>query len=116
FLIFKAHLPPPPAGVPSPILWGNELTVQQRLANGFRDVRLTRLMAVMKFPFPPADTVEFFRKFYGPTFRAFESLPESGQAALRKDLVELQTRHNVAKTPGTTEVAAEYLEVVATKI
>ena len=70
----------------------------------------------MKFPFSPADTVEFFRKYYGPTFRAFESLSPTAQAALRKDLVDLQTRDNIAKIPGTTEVAAEYLEVVATKI
>jgi SAM-dependent methyltransferase len=115
FSVFKAHLPPPPTGVPSPMEWGNEATVQQRLQSGFTDVRLARRIAVMRYPFPPADTVEFFRKHYGPTLRAFESLSAVGQAALRRDLVELQTRHNVAKVPGETEVAAEYLEVVATK-
>src|SRR5262249_26581570 len=116
FSVFKAHLPPPPAGVPSPMEWGNEATVQKRLQAGFTDVRLTRCNAAMRYPFPPAETVEFFRKYYGPTLRAFESLPATAQAALRRDLVELQTRHNIAKTPGTTEVAAEYLEVVATRI
>jgi ubiquinone/menaquinone biosynthesis C-methylase UbiE len=115
FSVFKAHLPPPPTGVPSPMEWGNEATVQQRLQSGFTDVRLARRIAVMRYPFPPAETVEFFRKHYGPTLRAFESLSAVGQAALRRDLVELQTRHNVAKVPGETEVAAEYLEVVATK-
>jgi SAM-dependent methyltransferase len=115
FSVFKAHLPPPPTGVPSPMEWGNEATVQQRLQSGFTDVRLARRIAVMRYPFPPADTVEFFRKHDGPTLRAFESLSAVGQAALRRDLVELQTRHNVAKVPGETEVAAEYLEVVATK-
>ena len=116
FRIFKTHLPPPPVGVPSPMEWGNETTVKKRLETGFKDLRLTRCIAAMRYPFPPAETVEFFRKYYGPTLRAFESLPATGQAALRKDLVELQTTHNIAKTPGTTEVAAEYLEVVATKI
>jgi len=115
FRIFKAHLPLPPAGVPSPMEWGNEATVQQRLHSGFTDIRLTRRVAMMRYPFPPAETVEFFRKYYGPTLRAFESLPAPGQAALRRDLVELQTRHNTAETPGKTEVAAEYLEVVAKK-
>lgn len=116
FEIFKRHLPPPPAGVPSPMEWGSEPIVQQRLKNGFTNVRLTRRAAKMSYPFPPAETVEFFRKYYGPTLRAFESLPASGQVALRQDLVELQTRHNTASIPGTTEVTAEYLEVVATKI
>jgi len=116
FGVFKAHLPPPPAGVPSPMEWGSEAAVRERLQRGFTDVRLARRTGLMRFPFPPAETVEFFRKFYGPTLRAFESLPAAGQASLQRDLVELQTRHNTATIPGTTEVAAEYLEVVATKI
>ena len=116
FGVFKKHLPPPPAGVPSPMEWGSEPIVQQRLQNGFTNVRLTRRTEVMRYPFPPAETVEFFRKYYGPTVRAFESLPAEGQAALQRDLVELQTRHNTATVPGSTVVAAEYLEVIATKI
>lgn len=116
FGVFKAHLPPPPAGVPSPMEWGNEAAVRERLQRGFTNLRLTRRLGMMRYPFPPAETVEYFRKYYGPTLRAFESLPTAGQAALRKDLVELQTRHNTAETPGTTEVAAEYLEIVATRI
>ncbi|HEU5069244.1 MAG TPA: class I SAM-dependent methyltransferase [Verrucomicrobiae bacterium] len=115
FTVFKAHLPPPPAGLPSPMEWGNELIVRERLHGSFTDVRLTRRVAMMRFPFPPAETVEFFRKHYGPTLRAFESLPPSGQSALQRELVDLQTRHNTAIIPGTTEVAAEYLEVVAMK-
>ena len=115
FRIFKAHLPPPPAGVPSPMGWGDEATVRARLRHGFTDVRLTRRIALMRYPFPPAETVEFFRQYYGPTNRAFASLDPAAQAALRQDLVELETSDNIATTPGTTEVAAEYLEVIATR-
>lgn len=115
FRIFKKHLPPPPPGVPSPMEWGNEEVVQERLRPGFKDVRLTRRLAIMRYSFPPAETVEFFRKYYGPTLRAFESLPATAREALRRDLVELQTRHNQATVPATTEVAAEYLEVAATR-
>ncbi len=116
FGVFKAHLPPPPAGVPSPMEWGSEAVIQKRLQKGFTDVRLTRCIATMRYPFSPAETVEFFRKYYGPTLRAFESLSPSAQAALQRDLVELQTRYNIAKTPDATEVAAEYMEVIATRI
>ncbi len=115
FRIFKAHLPPPPAGVPLPMGWGDEATVRERLQQGFTDVRLTRRIALMRYPFPPAETVEFFRRYYGPTNRAFASLSPAAQAALRKDLVELEASDNLAAAPGTTEVAAEYLEVVATR-
>jgi ubiquinone/menaquinone biosynthesis C-methylase UbiE len=116
FTIFKAHLPPPPAGVPSPMEWGNEVSVRTRLQPGFTDIKLARRFAMMCYPFPPAETVEFFRKYYGPTLRAFESLSAVSQQALRRDLVELQTLHNIAKSPGKTEVAAEYLEIAATKL
>jgi len=115
FKVFKAHLPPPPAGVPSPMSWGDEATVRSRLQQGFAVLRLARRIALMRYPFPPAETVEFFCQYYGPTQRAFASLDASAQSALRRDLVDLQTANNIAKTSGTTEVAAEYLEVVAVR-
>src|SRR6185369_2286299 len=96
FNVFKAHLPPPPAGVPSPMGWGDEATVRARLQPGYSAVRLTRRIARMRYPFPPAETVEFFRQYYGPTQKAFAALDASAQAALRRDLVELQTAHNIA--------------------
>lgn len=114
FTVFKAHLPPGPAGVPSPMGWGDEPTVRLRL-QAFAEVRLSRRIALMRYPFPPAEVVEFFRQYYGPTQRAFALLDAPAQARLRKDLVDLQTAHNVAKTRNTTEVAAEYLEVIAVR-
>jgi len=114
FQVFKAHLPPP-AGVPSPMDWGGEATVRARLRHGFTDLRLTRRIALMRYPFPLAETVEFFRQYYGPTQKAFAALNPTGQAALRRDLVELQTAYNTATTSGATEVAAEYLEIVAVR-
>jgi ubiquinone/menaquinone biosynthesis C-methylase UbiE len=114
FDVFKAHLPPPPPGIPSTMLWGDEATVRDRLKS-FTNVKLTRRIAVMSYPFPPAETVEFFRRYYGPTGRAFESLGSQAQEALRHSLVELQSAHNVSPTPETTEVHAEYLEIVAVR-
>ncbi|MCI0747401.1 MAG: class I SAM-dependent methyltransferase [Verrucomicrobia subdivision 3 bacterium] len=115
FKVFSAHLPPPVPGIPSPLDWGDEATVRSRLRRGFTDVRLTRRIARMRYPFTPAGTVEFFRQFYGPTQRAFASLDASAQERLRQDMVDLQEANNLAETPGTTEVAAEYLEVVAVR-
>jgi hypothetical protein len=101
-------------GVSSPMSWGDEPTVRSRL-QAFAEVRLSRRIALMRYPFPPAETVEFSRRYYGPTQRAFASLDASVQARLRQDLVDFQTSHNIAKTPNTTEVAAEYLEVIAVR-
>lgn len=113
FKVTGKHVPPPPT-MPSPIKWGDEETVRERLSDGISDLKLTRRMATFKFPFPPADVVEFFRMYYGPTQRAFGALDENGQAALRKDLEQLWSDNNKA-TDGTTDVEAEYLEVLATR-
>ena len=115
FNLFKLHLPPPPPGVPSPMLWGNEEEVRARLQDGFTDIRISRHTAMMHYPFPPAEVVEFFRRYYGPTQRAFASLDLPGQAALRRDLVELQSENNISRLPGTTTAAAEYLEIEAVR-
>lgn len=105
----------PPAGMPSPVLWGDEKTVRERLRDGVTDLRLTRRMYPFRYPFPPADVVEFFRTYYGPTNRAFAALDVDKQAALRSELVDLWSTHNTARDGGTT-LLGEYLEVTATRV
>ena len=107
------HVPPPP-GMPSPILWGTEDKVRERLADGISDLKMIRRKITFTYPFPPAEVVEHFRKYFGPTQKAFESLQPDGQTALRADLEALWSANNLA-TDGTTLVESEYLEVYATK-
>jgi 2-polyprenyl-3-methyl-5-hydroxy-6-metoxy-1,4-benzoquinol methylase len=112
--MFKAtgkHVPPP-AAMPSPLLWGNEETVAKRFSIGVSDLQLVRRNIDFVFPVGPVEVVELFRKYYGPTQKAFEALEADRQAALRKDLEELWTGYNSA-TDGTTKVVSEYLEVRA---
>lgn len=101
----------PPAGVPSPLLWGDEATVRERFSGHRTDIRITRILGKLSFPFSIAETVEFYRLNYGPTLKAFAGLSEASQAALLRDLEDLYTRHNEA-TDGTTSITAEYLEVI----
>jgi SAM-dependent methyltransferase len=112
FAVFARHLPPP-AGLPSPLLWGDEAVVRDRFNGAIEQLQLTRRIARMCFPFEPAGTVEFFRRYYGPTQRAFEALDPTGRAKLRHDLVELETRHNVSSRPDETDTPSEYLEIHA---
>ena len=113
FKAVGAHVTPP-AGMPSPVLWGKDDVVRERFGDGASDIKTTPRIVKFAFPFSPAEVVELFRVYYGPTLKAFGSLDENKQAALRKDLEELWTKNNTA-TDGTTSVAAEYLEVVATR-
>jgi len=105
---------PPPAGVPAPVLWGDEATVRQRLEVGAKDIRTAREIAVMNFPFPPKEVVQLFRQYFGPTQAAFSRLDEQGQAALASELEQLWEQHNQSRD-GTTLVHGEYLEVVAVR-
>lgn len=107
------HVPPPP-DIPSPVLWGDEETVRGRLREGIAELRLTRRPITFQYPFSPAEVVEYFRQFFGPTQFAFAALDEGGQAALRQDLEQLWSEHNQAGD-GTTVVESEYLEVTAVR-
>lgn len=113
FKINGKYVPPPPS-MPSPVKWGDEETVRGRLRDGVADLQLTRRICPFKYPFPPAEVVESFRKYYGPTQRTFDALDANGRAALRSDLERHWTEHNQA-TDNTTYVEGEYLEVVATR-
>jgi len=103
-----------PSGMPSPVLWGDEVTVRERLANGLSDLNLTKRQYLFAYPFPPSEVVEFFRLYYGPTNRAFASLDADGQTQLRQELETLWTTHNRAGTDCTT-VYGEYLEVIGVR-
>ncbi|GIK65641.1 MAG: hypothetical protein BroJett018_34350 [Chloroflexota bacterium] len=111
FKTMSAHVPPP-TGIPSPTLWGDEETVAGRLSPYVTDLHMTRRFYHFKYPFSVAEVVEFFREFYGPTNRAFSTLDAHKQAALRADLEQLWSQHNLAKD-GTVLLKAEYLEVQA---
>ena len=115
FDVFGRHLPPPPPGLPSPLLWGDESTVRNRLRVGMGEVELHHRIARLSYPFDPAGTVEFFRQYYGPTQRAFAGLEPEAQAALHRDLVALQIAHDRGSRANETVVEAEYLEVRARK-
>jgi len=113
FKIVGSHVAPPP-NVPSPILWGREDVVRERLGEGVAGLDTSAKLIQFTFPFSPAEVVEHFLVYYGPTLKAFNSLDENGQAALRRDLEQHWATHNTA-TDGTTDVSSEYLRVVAVR-
>jgi len=100
-----------PSGIPSPVLWGDEATVRERLGKGLSNLHLVRRHYTFNYPFLPSEVVEFFRLYYGPTNRAFASLDAGGCERLRQELEALWSSHNRAGMEGTT-VFAEYLEVI----
>jgi ubiquinone/menaquinone biosynthesis C-methylase UbiE len=106
---------PPPQGVPSAMLWGDETTVRERFNNGISELKLTkRTYPVWTYPFSVPEVVEFFRQNYGPTQRAFAALEPDKQAMPRHDLEAVFSAHNRA-TDGTVRLESEYLEIIAVR-
>lgn len=101
---------PPVPGIASPILWGSELHVQSLFEGTFSTLAAKRKDFV--FRYESADhMIDVFRRFYGPTHKAFAALASDEQAAMARDLATLIEDCNHS---GTSEVVvpAEYLEVV----
>ena len=101
-----------PSGMPSPVLWGNEKVVRERLGPGVAELKMTRRHYTLTYPFSPADVVEFFRQYYGPMNRAFASLDESSAEKLRAELEALWSENNLGNDE-LTIAKGEYLEVIA---
>ena len=72
FKLMASYVPPPP--MTSPVLWGDEAIVRERLKDGIADLQLNRRLFPSTFPFSPAEVVAHFRTFFGPTQLAFAAL------------------------------------------
>lgn len=112
FKTIGKHLPPP-AGVKSPALWGTPARLEEMFASQASDISAEPRMFVFRYR-SPEHWLDVFKTFYGPTLKAFAALDESGQAALRRDLMALLGEFNHADD-GTIVVHSEYLEAVITK-
>jgi ubiquinone/menaquinone biosynthesis C-methylase UbiE len=103
----------PPAGVASPLLWGTE----EHLAVlfGTEVAQMSSTERVCTFRYRSAEEfVAFFRRWYGPTLKAFESLGESDQRKLVNDLVALAHRHDGHQGSDDVAIEATYLETIIT--
>jgi ubiquinone/menaquinone biosynthesis C-methylase UbiE len=103
----------PPAGVKSPALWGTSARLQEMFGSQASEIAAEPRMFVFRYR-SPEHWLEVFKSFYGPMLKAFAALDETGQAALRRDLMTLLGEFNHADD-GTVVVHSEYLEAVITK-
>jgi SAM-dependent methyltransferase len=110
--VVAAHVPPVP-GLASPLLWGTEPHLRELV--GDRVDTLASRERTFTYRFRSAEAfVDYFRRHYGPTVKAFEAVGEAGADALFADLVDLVRRHSRTST-GPVAVPATYLETVAVR-
>ncbi|HSI52384.1 MAG: class I SAM-dependent methyltransferase [Ramlibacter sp.] len=113
--ISAAYSPPPPEGFVSPLAWGSTPQVIERFGEAgiaSEAISFDRDSYVFDFKGTPAQFVDTFRQYYGPTMNAFDAASAQGRAdTLREELVALFERQNLSQYPGTTLVSATYLRV-----
>ena len=110
FRAITAHVPGP-AGVASPLQWGTEQHIDELF--GPTTATATSRTRTSVFRFPSAEAfVAYFRRWYGPTLKAFEALDEQGRQRLEADLVDLARRSDRNQDGGSIAIPSTYLETV----
>jgi ubiquinone/menaquinone biosynthesis C-methylase UbiE len=112
FRVITAHVPGPP-GVPSPMLWGTEQHLADLFGDVAADIRSVERTCTWRFT-SPEDFVAFFRRWYGPTVKAFDALDDAGRTSLAADLADLARRWDRHGDRGSVALPATYLETVFT--
>jgi ubiquinone/menaquinone biosynthesis C-methylase UbiE len=113
--ISSSFMPPPPAGFVSPMTWGVKSQVIERFGQaGVPIENLSLEIDTFCFQAPtktPADVIELFKHFYGPTMNAFEAAQRCGRVEeLQNQLCELAQAQNKS-TDGGTSIPATFLRV-----
>ncbi|HXV57205.1 MAG TPA: class I SAM-dependent methyltransferase [Gaiellaceae bacterium] len=104
---------PPPAAVPSPMLWGTEEHLRELF--GDEVCSLETAQRTFTFRFRSAeDYVDFFRRWYGPTLKAFAALEGEAADALEADLVAVARRFDRLGSDAAA-ISSTYIEAVAVK-
>lgn len=115
FAVGAKHAPPPP-GIPAPALWGDPITAHQRLDGVFENIRTEVISISFDMPMSAAETVDHFRRYFGPTQAAFNRLDPAGRQAFEADLIALWSGANTASDPEHHMlVPNEYLQIIATR-
>jgi ubiquinone/menaquinone biosynthesis C-methylase UbiE len=110
FRVFSRYLPPTP-GLEPPIRWGDEAYLKSLFADMAASLTSHRRTAVFRFR-SAEENVDFFRTYYGPTLRAFESLDSTRREMLREDLIALARRYDRNGGAGPIAISGDYLEAV----
>jgi ubiquinone/menaquinone biosynthesis C-methylase UbiE len=112
FRLISAHVPGP-AGLESPMLWGTEDHLDDLFGESVTRRMHEERICTFRFASAP-EFVGFFRRWFGPTVKAYEALDEAGRSALTADLTDLAERHDRRRDGGSIAIDATYLQSVLT--
>ncbi len=113
--ISSAYTPPPPEGFISPMLWGVESHVIERFGSAGvakENISFSKDTFTFNASYSPAELVDKFKNYYGPTMNAFEAAEKNGKATdLQHELEALFNSQNKSTTENIVSIPASYLRV-----
>jgi len=113
--ISSAYTPPPPEGFISPMLWGVENNVIERFGKAGvakENISFIKDTFTFKASYSPAELVNNFKNYYGPTMNAFEAADKNGKSLdLQNELEVLFNSQNKSTNKNTTSIPATFLRV-----
>ena len=111
FRLFGKYIAPV-AGLAPPIRWGDPDHLREIFGSGIGSMTNDVRTAVFRFA-SAKDNVDFFRTYYGPTLKTFESLSAARRESLEREMIELNNRFDLnGGNGGPIAIAADYLETV----
>jgi SAM-dependent methyltransferase len=113
FRVMSRYLPPTP-GLQPPVRWGQEEYQRELFGDSAASVASYPRTAIFRFR-SAEENVSFFRTYYGPTLRAFDTLSAESREALQHDLIALAQRYDRNAGTGPIAIAADYLETVVVR-
>jgi ubiquinone/menaquinone biosynthesis C-methylase UbiE len=113
--ISSSFTPPPPDGFISPMTWGVEANILERFGQaGVPKDKVSLAKDTFYFRSAdksPADLIDLFRRYYGPTMNAFDAAQKNGKVEdLHRQLVELANAQN-KNTGAGTSIPATFMRV-----
>lgn len=112
---FGAHarFAPPPADLDPPTRWGTEGGIDELLGGASRTISHERRAVYAYYP-SIEEAVEFHRRYFGPTIRAFEATQPEQHEDVRQAIGDVFRMYN-RTDDGTLVLEGEYLLTVAVR-
>jgi SAM-dependent methyltransferase len=113
--ISGAYAPAPPEGFISPVTWGVEEHIHERFNKAgvpSNRIECEQDTVVFDFAGTPAEFVDTFRQYYGPSMNAFAAAEGNGRAGeLQGELEALFDAQNTSPARGHTLIPATFMRV-----
>ena len=106
-----ARYSPPPPGLESPMLWGDELAVRERFGEEVA-VTVSRRTLTFDLPLSPSEASTHFCRFSGSNVMLMQQLDSERRDAFIREMAAQFTKRNRGDAAHTI-VDSEYLEVYA---